>query len=206
LINFFLSLSNPSVGLLVGIGLYLGWFINTTGMLLFLSRIVFAASFDRLVPARLSDVSERFQSPHWSIVLIGVVSFLYATLYWNYGYVATVLNTSVLVPIGFALPMVATLLFPIMKPDLYQRLFGSMKGSAALIVASLIGVFAFGFYAFAETTPLISGTYLGASLAQAYEVVLVVFVIAVLVYVAGRWNMKRLGIDPKLIFGQLPPE
>lgn len=206
LINFFLALTNPSLGLLIGIGLYLGWFINTSGMLLCLSRIVFATSFDRLVPARLADVNDRFRSPHWAIVLIGVIAAAYATLYWNYGYVASVLNTSLVIPVGFALPLVATFLFPILKPDLYRRLFGSMKGSSILIVTSLIGALAFGFYGFAETSPLISGTYLGASLYLAYEVLLALLLIAVVIYVLGRYSMRKLGIDPKAVFGELPPE
>ena len=81
-----------------------------------------------------------------------------------------------------------------------------MKGSKIMCVSSLIGVFAFGFYAFAETTPLISGTFLGASLLLAYEVVAVLLVVGVLVYFGGRWNMKKMGIDPSRIFHELPPE
>ena len=119
---------------------------------------------------------------------------------------ASVLNTSLVIPVGFALPLVATFLFPIVKPDLYRRLFGSMKGSAILIVTSLIGALAFGFYGFAETSPLISGTYLGANLYLAYEVLLVLLVIAVVIYLLGRYSMRKLGIDPKALFSELPPE
>jgi amino acid transporter len=206
LVNFFLALSNPALGLLVGIGLYLGWFINTTGMILFMSRIIFATAFDRVIPTKFADVSERFHSPHWAIVLIGAVTAVYTTLYWYYGYVATVLNTSILVPIGLGLPLFATFLFPLVKPSLYERCFGSMRGAKTMAVCSLIGVLAFGFYAFAETTPLISGTYLGASLYLAYEVVAVLIVIGILVYVVSKWNMKKMGIDPSRIFHELPPE
>ncbi len=206
LVNFFLALTNPSLGLLIGIGLYLGWFINTTGMILFASRIVFATSFDRLIPVRFADINDRFRSPHWAILLIGAITAVYSTLYWNYGYVAAVLNTSLVIPVGFALPLVATFLFPLVRRDLYQRLFGSMKGSTTLMVTSLIGALAFGFYGFAETSPLISGTYLGANLYLAYEVLLALLVIAVVIYLLDRYRMTRLGIDPKSVFGEIPPE
>ena len=129
-----------------------------------MSRMVFAGSFDRLLPARFADVSERFHTPHWSLILYGALASIYLTIWWNFGSFATLLNTSMLVPIGFALPMVATMLFPFVKRDLYIRAFGSMKGAASLVIASLIGVVAFAFYGIAETFPLISGVFLGTSL------------------------------------------
>ena len=46
--------------------------------------------------------------------------------------------------------MLATLLFSILKRDLYIRTFGSMAGSGKLMIASLIGAGAFIFYAFAH--------------------------------------------------------
>ena len=61
------------------------------------------------------------------------------------------------------------------------------------MVTSLIGALAFGFYGFAETSPLISGTYLGANLYLAYEVLLALLVIAVVIYLLDRYRMTDSG-------------
>ncbi len=204
--NFLLSLANPVAGAIVGIGLFIGWTINSTGLLIYSSRMLFAASMDRVLPSRFGDVSDRFHSPHVATVVIGILSAIYLTLYWNFGAIAGILNSSIFVPIGLALPLFAAFLFPILKPDLYKRLFGSMKGAATLSIAGLVGAAGFGIYVISETTPLVSGAFLGANIYLAYEAVLALSLIAAGIYLLGRRRMKNAGVDPSRIFSEIPPE
>jgi len=204
--NFLLSLIYPGAGAIVGIGLFLGWMINSTGLLVYSSRMLFAASMDRVLPSRLADVSDRFHSPYVATVVVGVLTAFYLVLYWNFGAIAGILNSSVFVPIGLLLPLFAAGVFPIIKPDLYKRLFGSMKGAATLSIAGFVGATGFAIYVISETTPLVSGTFLGASLALAYEAVVALGLVAVGIYLLGRRRMKSAGVDPALIFSEIPPE
>jgi APA family basic amino acid/polyamine antiporter len=204
--NFILTLANPAAGAIIGIALFIGWMINSTGLVVFSSRMLFAASFDRVLPKSFSNVNERFRTPHWAVILMGVLSAIYLTIYWFGGAIATILNTSIVLPIGLALPLFAAFLLPIVKPGLYKRAYQTMKGAAALSAAGLVGAAAFAIYAISETTPLVSGTFLGANLVLAYEVVVILVVIAVIIYFAGRYRMKNAGVDPKMIFSEIPPE
>ena len=73
------------------------------GFLVTFSRIIFAASFDRLLPSAFSKVSDNSHAPYWAVLLVSVFSGLYLFFFWYYGIVATQLNTSYILPIGFAL-------------------------------------------------------------------------------------------------------
>ena len=61
--SLFISFLNPGVAVLMGLGLAMVMFINVTADILTMARILFAASFDRLLPAKFADVSERFHTP-----------------------------------------------------------------------------------------------------------------------------------------------
>lgn len=204
-----LSLVNPIVASFLSLGLFLGWLVVCVAYVLTMSRMLFAASFDRLLPAKFADVNERFHSPQWATAIIGFIVFVYLTIYWNYGFAATWLNTSLIPPIGYMLPLVATLLFPFVKRDLFKRTVGSMGGAGALAFASLVGVGAFAFYIIAESAP-ISGAlgvvYLGANLSLAYGSVLAMIVIGLLIYVTGKGRLKAVGVDIKNLYSEIPPE
>jgi amino acid transporter len=204
--SFLLALYNPTVGAIVGFGLFLGWMINSIGLIIFASRMLFAGAMDRLLPTRLADVSDRFHCPHWATITMGVLSAIYLTIYWEFGAISTYLNSSVAVPFALMLPLLAAFLFPFIKPDFYKRLYGSMKGAVPLALAGLIGAIAFGIYIFSETSPLVSGTFLGASLDIAYEFLVGLGILAVIIYVSGRHRMKAAGVDPNLVFSEIPPE
>jgi hypothetical protein len=137
---------------------------------------------------------------------IVILSAIYLYFYWAYGAIAAILNASTSVPIGLALPLYAAFLFPIIKPDLYKRLFGSMGGAAMLSTAGFVGGTGFAIYAFSETSPLVSGAFLGASIYLAYEVVGVLVLIGVGIYLLALHRMKSVGVDPRLIFTEIPPE
>ncbi len=204
-----LSLVNPTVASLLSLGLFLGWLVVSVAYVLTMSRMLFAASFDRLLPTKFADVSERFHSPQLAITFIGAVVFVYLTIYWNYGFAATWLNTSLVAPIGYMLPLVATLLFPYRKRDLFKQTVGPMRSGAVIAIASLVGVGAFLFYIIAESFPIAGAlgvVFLGANLTLAYGVVVVLVIIGALMYATGRARLQSLGIDVKSMYAEIPPE
>jgi APA family basic amino acid/polyamine antiporter len=204
--NFLLALQDPVVGAIVGVGLFLGWMINSTGLVIFSSRMVFAASMDRILPRSFANVSDRFHSPHVATFLIGVLSGAYLTVYWEYGAIASILNSSTMIPIGLGMPLLAAGLFPIIRPQLYKRIFGSMKNAWLMSLAGFVGAAGFAIYVISETSPLVSGTYLGASLADAYAEVGVIILVALGILAWGRYRARQAGTDLKTIFSEIPPE
>jgi hypothetical protein len=81
-----------------------------------------------------------------------------------------------------------------------------MKGAVPLALAGLIGAIAFFIYLFSETSPLVSGTFLGASLDIAYEFLVGLGILAVIIYLFGRHRMRAAGGDPRGVFSEIPPE
>jgi hypothetical protein len=139
-------------------------------------------------------------------LLIGVLSAAYLTVYWNFGAIASILNSSILIPIGLGMPLLAAGLFPLVKPDLYKRLYGSMKNAWLMSLAGFIGAAGFATYVISETTPLVSGAFLGANIYIAYEEVAALILIAALIYLWGRMRMKKFGVDMRTVFSEIPPE
>src|SRR5208283_3650916 len=79
--NFLLALVNPVAGALVAVGLFVGWMINSTGIIIYSSRMLFAASMDRVLPSRLGDVNDRFHIPWVATLLMGIVCGIYLWFY-----------------------------------------------------------------------------------------------------------------------------
>ena len=73
-------------------------------------------------------------------------------------------------------------------------------------VAGFVGAAGFAIYVISETSPLVSGTYLGASLGDAYAEVGVIILIALLILAWGRYNAHKAGTTLRTIFSEIPPE
>jgi amino acid transporter len=205
-VSFLMSLAYPSIVIPLGIAFFMIIMLNIMGDILAMSRILFAASFDRLLPTKLADVNERFHTPHWSIIAITVVWSIWVGVLWYAGYVAGFLNTGLTVPIGYGLPFVATLLFYFVKKDLYMRTVGTVSRLGVVVIASIIALGSFGFYIFAELVPVAGGTFLGASLPVALEFTLALILFSLLIYGIARYRAKRAGIDLRSIYAEIPPE
>jgi amino acid transporter len=205
-VTVFVGLLNPIVGILVNVGLFVGWVVVCCVYTLEMARMVFAAAFDRLIPTGLSAVNHRFHSPHWAIIFIGMISAAYMTIYWNFGFAATWLNVSLVLPIAFILPLVATAAFPVVRPELFKRTLGHLGYGSWVIIGSIVGVVCFLFYIFAETFPIISGVFLGASLAVAYGIVVATAAVGTLLYFTAKLRARRLGLDISQVYAEIPPE
>ena len=201
-----ISLTNSVAAGIIGFGLFLGFVVVSISYIATIARMFFAASFDRLIPSKFANVSDRFHSPYLSVIFIGVVWVLFTAVLWFGGFVASLLNTSLVAPIGYILPLIAALLFYSRKRELFVRSVQSVARPATLIIASIVGIGAFALYIFAETFPIISGMFLGASLALAYEVVGAVLVIGIALYAIAKFRMRSLGLELSAIYEELPPE
>ena len=201
-----LSLTNPTIALFLAVTVVPGFALTCFGYLATLPGMLFAASFDRLLPSKFADVGERLHTPYIAVIFTGVVWALWMTVLAFGGFASSWLNTSIVAPIGFLLPLLAAALFPVVKPELFKRTVGAVASSAVVIITSLIGVVAFIVYIIAETFPISSGTFLGTSLTLAYEVVIVLAAIGTAIYLVAKVRMARQGISISHLYAELPPE
>lgn len=201
--NFIVSLANPGGVAFVDFSLWVNTLIVNTALILTSSRMLFAASFDGLLPRRLAEVNERFRSPVGAILVTALMAAIVVTISWYASFVAAWLNTSIVLPIAWTLPMIATF---VLSVAMRERFGLTKRDAAAIAVSSLVGVGSFLFYAIAETFPLISGFYIGASLVYAYAAVVALAVVGAIVFVFARARMKAKGLDIRYVFREIPPE
>ena len=180
----------------------------TTPLIAACSRHLFAWSFDRVVPAKLSEVSERFSSPMFSVTIIGIITLI--------GYVFTVytsfLNFSVGGPVGVMWSMiilsVATLIFSRRRKETYQASTVSKAKFAGIPLMPLMGglslatVIMMLYYYLGPLNQQIIGGYA----TWVTEATAVIFVIAIAGYYVSKTLQAKRDVDLNMVFGQIPPE
>jgi APA family basic amino acid/polyamine antiporter len=204
--SFFASLSSPAAAAFVGLSLIVGWIIVCVAYVVTISRMVFAASFDRLLPNSLSKVSDRFHSPTIAVLLVGIVSWIFVTIYTIGNFYSTWLNYSLIPAIGYMMPLIAAAVFPWMKKDLFKKTVGQFTSGVALTLVSLVGIVAFALWFLSQSFPILTGVYLGSNINSAYEAFLITILLGLVIYGYGRWHASSLGIDLGKVYSEIPPE
>ncbi len=216
-VTTFLALAtNPYLGFAINAGIAIGNFLVALQCMFMFTRIVFAMSFDRVLPARLSEVSDRFHSPQYAALVVGIVGIITEGLYWYGPALFTgYLNSSIAVDIAYMIPGIAAFLFPFVKKDLYNRLvkplpgwFSSGIGGWPLVsIAGLVVTLIWAFGIFTELVPVTSYYYLGASIVDAIAIVLIPAIGALAIYEAMRsYYKRREHMDISVAFKEIPPE
>jgi len=187
---------NSVVAALIG----LGWILANMSVLAYgiivISRYLLAQSFDRFLPARISNVSSRFGSPITAhlvdlILTIGLVAI--AAFYYLGG--ADALFGAILASmVYFIFVGLAAALHGVRKEK------GLTK--TALVIAGVLNVFIFGFLsyqflAYPEVWSLNTLTYYFIGLSV---------VAGVAIYFGSKWYNGKRGIDISLAYKELPPE
>jgi amino acid transporter len=205
-----LVFNNPIMTILI-MGSFLFW--SLPGMIANIYmpiRSVFAWSFDRLLPERLSEVNERTHSPVPAILLCsGIVALV---LIWNTfsSDFQTLLGLVVLAgSLAVIIVAIAAILLPTRRPELYRASPANLKlfGIPVLYitgVASLI-IFAGMIYLTIKYPALVMAgnpdnwwwipAFLGG-----------IAVGGLAIYYVAKFVRARQGIDIDLVYRELPPE
>jgi APA family basic amino acid/polyamine antiporter len=172
---------------------------------LFVTRPLFAWSFDRLIPEKISEVNERTRSPIIANVLALMVGLAYLVLIvFGSQTFTSILATIVLgTVITFALVALSAALLPFRRPDLYTSSPVGRRVKPA--VFSLIATISFAVYTFIAVV-LFTNDALGANSSTGRITILVILVISVIAYPISYAFNKRRGIDLTLVAKELPAE
>lgn len=201
--------SSPVVWTLILVGLTFGIFQIILIVYFASTRIMLAASIDRILPQKISYVSDRTHSPLVALLVsaIGSEAFLYLVIYQSnlLSYFST---AGLATQIAYILISLTAVLLPFRKRDVFEKSPAaryrvgripalSIAGILALIVNLYIAwIFIFG-------PPL--GT-LSVYTPSSLEFVLGIFVACLLVYFASWSIRKRRGVNLSLAFAEIPPE
>ncbi|MEM0120531.1 MAG: APC family permease [Thermoprotei archaeon] len=193
----------PLLSILVLLALFIPNLMAGPAVIIGATRYIFAWSFDRILPERISSVSERLHTP----LVATLISFAVATFGAALEIFAPQATPGVLVPIftfGYILPALSGLLFPYVRKEMYEAVFVVKRrilkvpavtwlGGVSLI-SLIIGTYSLkvgGFMNFVLPDYLFYGLAYG---------------VGIVIFVASYYYRKRQGVDLTLAFKEIPPE
>ena len=162
-------------------------------------------SFDRIVPEKLSYVSDRTHTAVYAVILFTVVSEIgfIPSVYGGWG--AVVGNAVILLAIGYLITSISGILFPFRQRAIFDQSPSFVKAKIGPIyVISIIGIYATATSLFLLWAA-ITNSWIGGS-PQSYPYTFLSLFLGPLIYYIAKWYRARHGIDLSLAFKALPPE
>ncbi|MDA4130751.1 MAG: APC family permease [Thaumarchaeota archaeon] len=198
---------NPYVVFLMYLSIWAWLFVTIAAIFLLLSRMIFAWSFDGVIPTKFADISERFRTPTYSVLLIGVLIELgiFLSLYTQF---AILVNLGLVLLATYGVNTFTSAVFPYLKPAVFAQsppvvnykiggkvpLITITGGLTTLLFLILIYEIIQNPAITGAVTPLVSGA-----------IVVVAAAGAVLFYVMKAYKKTR-GINLDYVFAEIPPE
>ena len=206
--NFIVSLltGNVLVPLIIGIGFVFWALLGTPLSELQATRYMLAWAVDRMVPAPLGDVSERFHSPVKAIVFCTITGTL-ALIALVTVPVASLLGALLAQIVAFILVSIAGIVFPFKLRHVWESAGGHrIFGIPTVTLAGIGGVIVLGalmlMFIFNST---INSTF-GVTAQRSLEFMIGVIVVGIIWYVAAYFLNRSQGVDVSLAYREIPPE
>jgi amino acid transporter len=205
---FFVSMLTQSTFLIavIGISFILATIATLPPSFLAATRNIFAWSFDRIVPTRLSSVESRTHAPLVANTIVLAVCLGYeAFIVYGPSYFTTILFTTIAGQLlTFIVVAVAGIAFPWRRRGLYESspIARSLGGVPviALVGAAALAVYGFFFYSLMTTDAL------GANSSTGKWAMLCIGLISLAIYPISYVINRQRGIDLGITFKELPPE
>jgi amino acid transporter len=193
-------------GAIIIIGFTLGLLIWLPQTMVLISRSMFAWSFDRIMPAKLSQVDSRTHSPVIAILIVTLLAIGSTAIY-----AFTTWFSTLSVLLGLTLTLIVTAFGAIVLPYTQRAMVenspynGRVAGIPVLSIVGALAVLGFA----AAIAILLWDPGSGASLSKnpgKIWLALGVYVVAFAIYFISRAVRGRQGIDLSLTYRELPPE
>ena len=183
------------------------WFFGWVGTLFLSStRVIFAAAFDRVLPDRAAEVSEKRKVPFYSLVLMllpaAALSAVYA--YWlsfrNY-----TLDATLVIAVTYLFSAIAVVILPWRKPDLWRASPASRFKFLGVPIVPAAGWVTIGLLVF-DLVEWFSNKLYSVNNNDSLIFMGIMYVLAIVVYVAARIIRRRQGVDLSLVNKEIPVE
>jgi amino acid transporter len=193
--------------------LFGAWFLGWSGTLFLSStRMIFAAAFDRILPARAAEVSKNRGVPVVALLFIMVPAVVVSVLYaYSADFRALTLNATLVIAITFLGSTVAATILPWWKPELFNN-SPVARLKVPLTIASLIisGILAYVIFLWLTegvTDEFPAGLY-GIGYGNTNSIIFlgVLYGLAAVVYVAARLYRRSQNVDLDAIHAEIPAD
>jgi amino acid transporter len=181
--------------------------------LLVASRTFFAMSFDKMMPEKFAEVSERWHSPTWSLIATGIFGILGCIAESNVGGLgeytafAGVVGTDIFDAVFLTLFCVSCMLLPLERKEIYDR--AAVKHS----VGTVVGLGAIATLAAAYCLATFVKESLGFIFMPASTGEIASFLgfwgciaVGILLYVYYMYRNTTKGVDMRTLYISIPPE
>ena len=188
------------------------WFFGWAGTLFLSStRVIFAAAFDRVLPAWAANISAKRRVPYGSLVLMIVPSIVVSALYaYKPSFTSVFLDATAVLALTFAATCVAAVILPWVRKDLYEASPVARFNLGGLPLISVVGAISILFLGFMLYEWFFNSSNLYGTSFQATTNSVIYFaatyVVAIAIYVGARIVRSRQGIDLRRIHHEIPVE
>ncbi len=169
-------------------------------------RLVFAWSFDRVLPTALSKVDRRYGSPYMALIFVTIVAvilqvaWLWTPLLSYFAYIPMVWM------IFQIITAISALAFPYVRKDIYEKAPAVVRakiGPVPVLAILSVLTIAVGLYiAYASMSPAMVGTIDPSILTFSFGL----YVLGVVIYFISSIYHRTAGIPLELSFKEIPPE
>ena len=188
------------------VGLLSLWFFGWVGTVFLSStRVVFATAFDRVLPEAVARTS-RTGVPYVALLLMLIpsipISYLYA---FGENFATYTLDATLVIATTFLGSAIAAAVLPWRRPDIYNA---SPIARYNVLGIPLVTVAAVAFAVFLILCLykwLTDATY-GVNNGQSLIYVLILYAVALALYVGFRLYRRAQGMDLKMVYGEIPEE
>src|SRR5215471_12069062 len=183
------------------------WFFGWVGTLFLSStRVIFAAAFDRVLPDRAAEVSEKRKVPFYSLILMLLPAVGLSAVYaYNATFVTYTYDGPLVIAVTFLFSAIAVVLLPFVKRDLWRASPASKIKVLGVQVVPAAGWITIGLLVFNLYEWLTNASY-GVNNRDSLYYMGAMYVLAIVIYLAARLIRRRQGIDLGLINKEIPVE
>ena len=183
------------------------WFFGWVGTLFLSStRVIFAAAFDRVLPDRAAEVSEKRKVPFYSLVLMLLPAVALSAVYaYNTTFVKYTYDATLVIAVTFLFSAIAVVLLPFIKKDLWQASPASKIKLLGVPVVPVAGWVTIGLLGFNLYEWLTNNNYF-VNLKPSLVFMGCMYALAIIIYAVAWFVRKRQGIDLSLVNKEIPVE
>jgi amino acid transporter len=183
------------------------WFLGWAGTLFLSStRVIFAAAFDRILPERVADVSEKRHVPIWALVLMLVPSIVVGYLYaYTSKFSTYILDATLVIAVTFFGTAIAAAILPWRKPQLYRNSPIARYNVAGIPLITISGVLTAGFIGFNLWKWFKDDLY-AVNNQQSLVFMGIMYGLAIVIYAVAYFVRRGQGINLKAIYQEIPVE
>jgi amino acid transporter len=198
--------ASPIVVLLIGVGYILNSHQIVHNCYIGMTRVMVAMSLDRLLPAWVSEVNERYHTPVNAHIAYFLASIPVILVYNLWGpWAALTLGVTFACGYVFVITCLAGALLPYRAPEVYAASPGAKYKIGNIPVVTILGLLGF---LFGSIFVMLFMLYpqLGLTSALAYAVVAGVLLVSAVWYFLAKAAQSRRGINVDYAFKEIPPE